>query len=70
MFNFNLYLTIFEKAIFVIASVLYLIFAFVIVKQVSMMTRNVKDKFNAILSIFSILHLIFAILLVLLTLLL
>jgi hypothetical protein len=70
MFNFNLYLVIFEKTIFVIASILYLIFAAVIVRQVSMMTRNVKDKFNGVLIAFSWIHLLFAIFLVLLTLLL
>jgi len=59
------FIEIFEKAIFVVGGILYLIFAFVVVKQVATMSRNIVDKFNSVLIIFSYIHLIFAILLVL-----
>lgn len=59
------YIEMFEKAIFVVGGILYLIFAIVVVKQVATMSRNIVDKFNSVLIIFSYIHLIFAILLVL-----
>jgi hypothetical protein len=64
----NLYLQIVEKASFVLGSILYLIFALVVVKQVGSMTKNVYDKFNNILIAFSYIHFAFAIFLVFLTL--
>lgn len=64
----NQYLQIVEKASFVLGSILYLLFAIVVVKQVSTMSKNVYDKFNSTLIIFSYLHLAFAIFLVVLTL--
>ena len=66
--GFNYYLLLLGKTLFVFASVLYFVFALVIVKQVSMMTKNVADKFNFILLSFSYLHLLFSIFLILLTL--
>lgn len=64
----NLYLQIVEKASFVLGSVLYLIFAMVVVKQVGSMTKNVYDKFNSILIAFSYVHFAFAVFLLILTL--
>ena len=64
----NLYIQIVQKASFVLGSILYLIFATVVVKQVNSMTKNVYDKFNAILIAFSYIHIAFSIFLVFLTL--
>jgi len=64
----NQYLQLIEKASFVLGSILYLIYAGVVIKQVGTMTKNVNDKFNSILIIFSYIHFIFAIFLVFLTL--
>jgi len=55
------------KFFFIICSVLYLIFALIVIKQVSSMSKSVKDKFNTILIIFSYLHLAFSIFLILTT---
>jgi hypothetical protein len=57
-----------EKVLFVIGSLVYLVFALVVVKQVSMMNKNIYDKFNQVLILFSYVHLGFAIFLVILTL--
>lgn len=64
--NIGFYFYLFEKFSFVLGAVIYLIFATIIVKQVATMTKNVNDKFNAVLVLFSYGHLVFAILLVLL----
>jgi hypothetical protein len=66
--DFNTLLLLIVKIMSVIGSLLYLVFAFIIVKQVSMMTKNVSDKFNSILVTFSWLHLVFAAFFVFLTL--
>ncbi len=57
-----------EKILGIAGSVVYLIFALVIVKQVNTMSKNVKDKFNGILITVSYLHLLGAIMLVFLAL--
>jgi hypothetical protein len=57
-----------EKSFFVLGAIFYLVFALIIVKQTTMMSKNVSDKFNSILISFSYLHLLFSILLVFLTL--
>lgn len=57
-----------EKFLGIAGSVIYLIFALVVVKQVNTMSKNVKDKFNAILITVSYVHLLGAILLVFLAL--
>jgi hypothetical protein len=64
----NTYFLLLEKFAFVLGAFLYTIFALVIVKQTTMMSKNVSDKFNSILIIFSYLHLAFSIFLVFLTL--
>ena len=61
-------LNLVEKIIFVLSALVYSIFAIVIVKQVSTMTKNVQDKFNSVLILFSYLHLAFSLFLILLTL--
>ncbi|MFA6007267.1 MAG: DUF5657 family protein [Candidatus Shapirobacteria bacterium] len=58
------YLSLAEKIFGVLGTIVYLIFALVVVKQVGTMTKNVKDKFNGILIAFSYLHLAVAIILV------
>lgn len=65
--NFNHYLQLIEKILFVLGIILYFIFALIVVKQTTTMTKNVNDKFNTVLIIFSYLHLVFAGFLVLLT---
>jgi hypothetical protein len=66
--NFNLYLLLIQKSFFVLGAIMYFIFSLVVVKQTSMMSRNVKDKFNSVLITFSYIHLAFSIFLVFLTL--
>ncbi|MDD4938086.1 MAG: hypothetical protein PHX34_03695 [Candidatus Shapirobacteria bacterium] len=53
-----------QKIFFIACSIFYLIFALIVVKQVTSMSKNVKDKFNPILISFSYIHLIFAIFLI------
>lgn len=67
--NFNSYLLIAQKLFFVLGSIIYFLFALIVVKQTTMMSKNVKDKFNGILITFSYLHLAFSAFLILLTLL-
>ncbi len=57
-----------QKLFFVLGAIFYLFFSAVVVKQTTMMSKNVKDKFNAVLITFSYLHLGFAAFLILLTL--
>ena len=59
---------ILQKSFFVLGAILYLLFALIVVKQTTMMSRNVNDKFNSILITFAYVHAAFSILLVLITL--
>ncbi|MDD4026565.1 MAG: hypothetical protein PHO75_00035 [Candidatus Shapirobacteria bacterium] len=59
------YFFIFTKGFFILSSILYLVFALIVVKQVTSMSKSVTDKFNPILVIFSYLHLGFSIFLTL-----
>ncbi len=61
------YLLIAQKTFFVLCAVLYFVFSVVVVKQVTTMSKNIRDKFNSILIGFSYLHLVFAAGLILLT---
>ena len=63
----NLFL-IAEKSFFVLSSIFYLIFAIIVVKQTTMMSKNVSDKFNSILITFAYIHAAFSFFLVFLTL--
>lgn len=67
MFDINIYLSILERIFAVIGTGVYLIFAIVIVKQVSMMSKNVYDKFNSVVIIFSYIHLVLAVFLMLMS---
>jgi hypothetical protein len=58
-----LFLTVL-KIFFIACSLFYLVFSLIVVKQVTSMTKNVKDKFNSILISFSFIHLIAAAVLV------
>jgi len=58
-----LFLTIL-KIFFIACSIFYFIFSLIVVKQVSSMSKNIKDKFNSILISFSFIHLIAAAILV------
>lgn len=62
--NLSNYLLIAERVFGILGAVVYFIFALVVVKQVSTMSKNVKDKFNGILIAFSYLHLLLAIILI------
>lgn len=62
------YFLLAQKTFFVLCSIFYSIFALVVVKQVTSMSKNVTDKFNSILISFSFIHLIFAGLLIFLSL--
>ncbi|MBI2464578.1 hypothetical protein HYV64_00390 [Candidatus Shapirobacteria bacterium] len=64
----NTYMLLVQKFSFVLGSILYLLFAFIVVKQTTMMSKNVSDKFNTVLITFAYLHAAFAIFLVFLTL--
>jgi hypothetical protein len=66
----NQYIQLLEKFFFVVGTVLYTIFALVVVKQTTMMSKNVSDKLNYILILFSYLHLLFSVLLVIMAILL
>ena len=59
------YFFLFTKVFFILASILYAVFALIVVKQVTSMSKSVTDKFNPILIIFSYLHLGFSIFLIL-----
>ena len=58
---------ILERIFAFVGTALYLIFAIVIVKQVSMMTKNVNDKFNGVVIVFSYIHLALAVFLMLMS---
>lgn len=53
------------KIFFIILSLLYTIFALIVVKQVNSMSKSIADKFNPILILFSFIHLVFSGILVL-----
>jgi hypothetical protein len=57
------YLLLTSKIFFLACSGLYFVFSLIVVKQVTSMSKSVKDKFNPILISFSYLHLIFSIIL-------
>ncbi|MFA4827360.1 MAG: DUF5657 family protein [Candidatus Shapirobacteria bacterium] len=64
------WLELVEKICVIIGTLVYLVFAVVIVRQVNSMSKIVHDKFNLILIVFSYFHLAFAILLLILAILL
>ncbi len=59
------YFLIFIKIIFIIFSVLNLIFSLIVVKQVTSMSKDINDKFNFILISFSYIYMILSVLLIL-----
>lgn len=64
IFNLENYFSIATKIFFILCSLLYFIFALIVVKQVTSMSKSVKDKYNQILIIFSFIHLLFSLLLI------
>ncbi|MFA5828801.1 MAG: DUF5657 family protein [Candidatus Shapirobacteria bacterium] len=66
MLQINTLMLLAGKLFAILGTILYFIFSIVIVKQVTSMSSNVYDKFNAILIAFSYLHLLFSILLIIL----
>jgi len=63
--NLESYFFIFTKGFFILSSLIYLVFALIVVKQVTSMSKSVNDKFNPILVIFSYIHLAFSVFLIL-----
>jgi hypothetical protein len=66
--QFDTYFQLAEKLCFIVGAIIYMVFASIVVKQVSMGTKNIQDKFNDLLIIFSWIHFILSIFLVILTL--
>ncbi len=65
--NLNNYIYILIHTLVVASSFVYLIFAFIIIKQVKNFSKNIKDKYDIVIQTASVLHLIFAIFFVLAT---
>ncbi len=63
--NLDSYFFSITKIFFIALSFLYVIFALIVVKQVTSMSKSVTDKFNIFLIAFSFIHLIFSVVLVL-----
>ena len=63
--NLEFYFFGITKIFLVLFALLYFVFALIVVKQVTSMSKSVSDKFNYILIIFSFLHLAFSVLLIL-----
>ena len=68
--NFDSIISISLKIFTLIGLGVYFIFALIVVKQVSVMSQNIYDLYNAHLKIFSYFHLFFSILVIILALLL
>ena len=52
------YVLLLVKGFFILASVFYIIFAAVVLRQVFLMSKNVQDIHNSIIFVLSIIHLI------------
>ena len=65
--NLDHYLALAEKIFFILGAIIYFVFALVVVKQTTTMSKYVHDIFNTILIIFSFIHLAFSLLLVIMT---
>lgn len=61
---FDVYILLLEKIMAIVGTIVYFIFALIIVKQVVSMSKYVIDKFNNILLVFSFIHLFFALMLI------
>jgi len=66
--SLHTYLALAQKLSFTLGSLIYFVFAVIVVKQTTMMTKNVNDKFNPVLIVLAYLHFALTILLVFLTL--
>lgn len=53
-----------QKVFFIACSIIFFIFSLLVVKQVTSMSKNIKDRFNSILVSFSYISLAFAIFLI------
>lgn len=62
---FNDYFMLILKGFFIFASGLYLIFAIIVLRQVVLMSKNVKDIHNPLLFGLSVIHLLGSIVLIL-----
>jgi hypothetical protein len=61
--NLQFYFLGITKVFFIIGAIFYIIFALIVVKQVTSMSKSVVDKLNPLLITFSYIHLIFSIIL-------
>ncbi len=64
--DFDNIISIAFKIFTIVGLGVYLIFALIIVKQVSVMSQNIYDLYNSQLKVFSYLHLLFSVLIILL----
>jgi prepilin signal peptidase PulO-like enzyme (type II secretory pathway) len=68
LLNLNLSIWLMVKFFVLLALFVYIVFAFLVVREVDLMTRTVKDIFNLPIKIISWLHLVFSLLIFLLAL--
>lgn len=66
--NFNGFILVGLKYFFLACTVFYFIFAIILIRQVTTMTKNITDKFNYIPISLSYIHLMFSAFLILSTL--
>ena len=66
-FNFNNYFGIIEKIIAVSGSIIYFIYAIIVLKQVQSMSKKIFDVFNGFIKTIAFFHLLFAAFLIVLT---
>lgn len=58
--DLQLMILLFVKVLFIIGAVLYLVFAFVVVRQIHLMRSTVITPFSNVIQLLGIIHLIFA----------
>jgi len=59
--NFNTIIYVIEKAFFLIGALLYLVFAFVMVRQISIMKKTVITDLSPTITLLGLIHLIVSI---------
>ncbi|MDP4010043.1 MAG: hypothetical protein Q8P53_03625 [Candidatus Shapirobacteria bacterium] len=64
--NNPIFFALIQKLFLIFLSVFYFIFAIIITKQISILSKSIKDKFNSILITVSYVHLFFSFLLIVL----
>jgi hypothetical protein len=64
--NNPIFFALIQKSFLIFLSVFYFIFAVIVTKQISILSKSIKDKFNSILIVISYVHLFFSLLLIVL----